>query len=45
MVIDPWGAIIAQCPDRPGLALATIDHEYQKQVRASVPSLLHRRLR
>jgi predicted amidohydrolase len=45
MVIDPWGAIIAQCPDRPGFALATIDHEYQKQVRASVPSLLHRRLR
>jgi predicted amidohydrolase len=45
MIIDPWGAIIAQCPDRPGFALATIDHEYQKQVRASVPSLEHRRLR
>ena len=45
MVIDPWGAIIAQCPDRQGFALATIDHEYQKQVRASVPSLEHRRLR
>jgi deaminated glutathione amidase len=44
MVIDPWGSIIAQCPDRPGFALATIDHEYQKQVRASVPSLQHRRL-
>jgi len=45
MVIDPWGAIVAQCPDRPGFALATLDHEYQKQVRASVPSLQHRRLR
>lgn len=45
MVIDPWGAVVAQCPDRPGFALATIDHEYQKQVRASVPSLQHRRLR
>jgi predicted amidohydrolase len=45
MVVDPWGAIIAQCPDRPGFALATIDHEYQKQVRSSVPSLRHRRLR
>jgi deaminated glutathione amidase len=45
MVVDPWGAIIAQCPDRPGFALATLDHEYQRQVRASVPSLQHRRLR
>jgi deaminated glutathione amidase len=45
MIIDPWGAIVAQCPDRPGFALATLDHEYQKQVRASVPALEHRRLR
>jgi nitrilase len=45
MVVDPWGAIVAQCPDRPGFALATLDHEYQRQVRASVPSLQHRRLR
>jgi predicted amidohydrolase len=45
MVVDPWGAIIAQSPDRPGFALATLDHEYQRQVRASVPSLQHRRLR
>jgi deaminated glutathione amidase len=45
MVIDPWGAIVAQCPDRQGFALATLDHEYQKQVRASVPALEHRRLR
>jgi deaminated glutathione amidase len=45
MIIDPWGAIVAQCPDRRGLAIATIDHEYQQQVRDSVPSLRHRRLR
>jgi predicted amidohydrolase len=45
MIIDPWGAVVAQCPDRPGMAIATIDHEYQKQVRDSVPSLRHRRLR
>jgi predicted amidohydrolase len=45
MVIDPWGAIVAQSPDRPGFVLATIDHDYQKQVRESVPSLRHRRLR
>jgi deaminated glutathione amidase len=45
MVIDPWGAIVAQSPDRPGFVLAELDHEYQKQVRDSVPSLKHRRLR
>jgi deaminated glutathione amidase len=45
MVIDPWGAIIAQSPDRPGFVLATLDHEYQKHVRESLPSLQHRRLR
>ena len=45
MIIDPWGAVIAQCPDRPGFALATIDHDYQRQVRDSLPSLKHRRLR
>lgn len=45
MVIDPWGTVVAQCPDRPGFALATIDHEYQKQVRDGLPSLKHRRLR
>jgi deaminated glutathione amidase len=44
MVIDPWGAVVAQCPDRVGFALATIDHDYQKQVRESLPSLKHRRL-
>jgi predicted amidohydrolase len=45
MVIDPWGAIVAQSPDRPGFVIATIDHDYQKQVRESLPSLQHRRLR
>jgi predicted amidohydrolase len=45
MVLDPWGAIVAASPDRTGFVLATIDHEYQKQVRESVPSLRHRRLR
>ena len=45
MVIDPWGGIVAQSPDRQGYALATVDHEYQKHVRESVPSLKHRKLR
>lgn len=45
MIVDPWGAIIAQCSDRPGFALAALDRAYMDQVRASVPSLRHRRLR
>jgi predicted amidohydrolase len=44
MVIDPWGAVIAQCPDRTGFALATLDRDYLEQVRRSLPSLKHRRL-
>jgi predicted amidohydrolase len=44
MIVDPWGAVVAQCPDRTGMALATIDREYLDQVRRSLPSLKHRRL-
>ena len=44
MIIDPWGTVVAQCPDRPGFALATLDREYLDQVRRSLPSLKHRRL-
>ena len=44
MVIDPWGAVIAQCPDRTGFALATLDRDYLEQVRRGLPSLKHRRL-
>ena len=45
MIVDPWGAVIAQCPDRPGMAVATLDRQYMDDVRRSVPSLQHRRLR
>jgi predicted amidohydrolase len=45
MIVDPWGAIIAQCPDRTGFALATLDRDYMNAVRSSVPALAHRRLR
>jgi nitrilase len=45
MIVDPWGAVVAQCPDRVGFALATLDREYLEQVRSSLPALKHRRLR
>jgi predicted amidohydrolase len=44
MIVDPWGAVVAQASDRPGFVSATLDREYLQQVRDSVPSLRHRRL-
>ncbi|MBX3250076.1 MAG: carbon-nitrogen hydrolase family protein [Myxococcales bacterium] len=45
MIIDPWGAILAQCGEGEGHAVATLDPAYVARVRGSVPSLRHRRLR
>src|SRR6187402_3365721 len=44
LVVDPWGAVIAEASDRVGLVSATLDLEYLQQVRAAVPCLEHRRL-
>jgi predicted amidohydrolase len=43
MIIDPWGTVIAACPDGPGLALAEIDLERVNQVRAQLPCQQHER--
>ena len=44
LVVDPWGAVIAECGDHQGFALARLDFTYQDQVRAALPCLSHRRL-
>jgi deaminated glutathione amidase len=44
MVVDPWGAVLAECGDHEGFALAPIDFEYQARVRESLPCLTHRRV-
>jgi predicted amidohydrolase len=44
MIVDPWGAVVAQCPDHTGFAVATLDRDYMQQVRDGLPSLRHRRL-
>jgi predicted amidohydrolase len=44
LVVDPWGAVVAECSDRVGLAVADLDREYLEQVRTRLPSLKHRRL-
>ena len=43
-IIDPWGDVLAQCGEGEGVAVATLDFEYQARVRAALPSLSHRKL-
>jgi predicted amidohydrolase len=42
LVADPWGDVIAQCPDGEGFVIATVDRRRVQAVRASLPSLRHR---
>ena len=43
MIVDPWGAILAQAPDGVGLCLADLDLVAVDKVREQIPSLTHRR--
>jgi predicted amidohydrolase len=44
LIVDPWGDVLAQCPEGEGFALARLDFAAQDRVRASLPCLAHRRL-
>ncbi len=44
LIADPWGTVLAQVGEGEGAAVATIDPAVVARVRASVPSLRHRRL-
>jgi predicted amidohydrolase len=44
MIIDPWGAIVAEASDGEGLCMAEIDLNYTSRVRQSIPVGLNRRL-
>lgn len=43
MVIDPWGLVLAQAPDRPGPLFAECDLAAQTRLRETLPALSHRR--
>jgi deaminated glutathione amidase len=43
MIVDPWGVVLAQAPDREGYVVADCDLEYQRETRAKLPSLANRR--
>ncbi len=42
MIIDPWGVILADAGDAPGVAIAAIEPARLEQVRRQMPSLHHR---
>jgi predicted amidohydrolase len=43
MIVDPWGIVLATCPDRDGYALATLDLDYLDRFRTEFPALANRR--
>ncbi len=43
LIIDPWGKILAELGDEPGIAIADIDPDEVARVRGMLPSLEHDR--
>ena len=44
MIVDPWGTVLAECAEGPGVVLADLDLGGQAEVRRILPALEHRRL-
>lgn len=44
MIVDPWGQVVAQVPDGPGIAVAEIDLARVDRARRAIPVAAHRRL-
>jgi deaminated glutathione amidase len=42
MIIDPWGVVLADAGDQPGIAIAAVDPARLEQVRRQMPCLKHR---
>jgi predicted amidohydrolase len=42
MIVDPWGVILADAGEQPGIAIAEINPSRLQQVRRQMPSLEHR---
>lgn len=43
-IIDPWGTVLALCPDGEGWASAVLDLERQETIRRGFPALRHMRM-
>jgi nitrilase len=44
VIIDPWGVVVAERDQGPGVIVADVDPERIAQVRRELPALEHRRL-
>lgn len=44
LVVDPWGEVLLDMGEAPGIGYAEIDPARQREVRARVPALQHRRV-
>ena len=44
MLVDPWGAVVAELPEGPGVIVGDVDPARIAEVRAELPALAHRRL-
>ena len=44
MLVDPWGIVMAELPDGPGVIVGEVDPERIAAVRSELPALAHRRL-
>ena len=45
LIVDPWGTVVADAPDGPGIVFATLERSRLESVRRSLPSLQHRKLK
>jgi predicted amidohydrolase len=44
MIVDPWGAVVAEVEDGEGVAVADLDFDRQDRIRRELPALTHTRL-
>lgn len=42
MIVDPWGVVLDRLPRGSGIVVASINADYQKSLRTSLPALKHR---
>jgi deaminated glutathione amidase len=43
MIVDPWGTVVAQAPDRVGIITAELDLSRVRSIRRQIPTLANRR--
>src|SRR5512133_546172 len=44
MIVDPWGVVLARCPDGEGVCVAPFRRERLERTRAELPALGHRKM-